>query len=117
MNGSSKPCVRVSQHTAPEYSGCCHQHSLTRYQDRPLGKCTIGATGFHYVRGRVSKALAFIEYLSHPEYPPRVSLSWALPQALASRGILLPLACGLAACSSFLESVRGVTSFPRLMGS
>ncbi len=42
--------MNLSIHSAPEYPGCCHQYGLNRYQNRPLGKCTFRATGFHYVQ-------------------------------------------------------------------
>ena len=105
---ASNPCVRVSQHTAPEYAGCCHQHSLNRYQNRPLGKCTVETQGFHYAQSVCHKALAFTMYLYHPEYPPSVSISPALPGALASEGILPAGACGWLPAQSKLRAISGL---------
>ena len=50
-----RPDLRFSPHDcgAPEYSGCCHQHSLNRYQYRPIGKCAGGGerkSELHYVK-------------------------------------------------------------------
>jgi len=48
------------------------------------------------------------------QYRPRVSISWALPQALASRGIPLPWAYGWHLLG-LSESIRGVIPFPLLV--
>ena len=55
-------------------------------------------------------------YPYHPEYPPSVSISPALPGALASEGILPAAASGLVACSVKAESLKRVTPFPNSMG-
>ena len=64
-------------------------------QPRSLGQCTfrsrypIRASGFQYVPKDACLKLNFSQYPDLPGYPPHVSVSWALPQALASWGILL----------------------------
>jgi hypothetical protein len=64
-------------------------------QPRSLGQCTfrsrypIRASGFQYVPKDACLKLDFSQYPDLPGYPPHVSISWALPQALASWGILL----------------------------
>ena len=62
---------------------------------RLLGQCTfrsrypVRASGFQYVPKDACLKLDFSQYPDLPGYPPQVSVSWALPQALAFWGILL----------------------------
>lgn len=62
------------------------------------------------------KALAFIKRRCFPEYPPHVSISLALPRALASWGILPAAVSGLVAYSVLTENLQRVTPFPHSMG-
>jgi hypothetical protein len=108
MNGSSKPDVPLSLHSAPEYPGPCQWCSPDRYQPGPLGKCTLGATGFHYAKDVCHKALAFFKHPCLPEDPPSVSLSPALPGAFASEGILPAEASGWLPTQSKLRASSGL---------
>ena len=61
---------------------------------RSLGQCTfrseypIRASGFQYVPKDARLKLDFCQYPDLPGHPPHVSVSRALPRALASWGIL-----------------------------
>jgi hypothetical protein len=61
-------------------------------QPRSLGQCTLRSryplrvSGFQYVPQDACLKLDFSQYPDLPGYPSHVSISWTLPQALASFG-------------------------------
>ena len=80
--------------------------AVTR-RDR-LANALLGQLAFTTSEDVCHKALAFFEYLSHPEYPPSVSISLVLPRALASEGILPTGASGWLPAQSKLRAVNGL---------
>jgi hypothetical protein len=73
-----------------------------------LANAPLGQLAFTTFENVCHKALAFFEYLSHPEYPPSVCISLALPRALASEGILPTGASGWLPAQSKLRAVSGL---------
>ena len=72
-----------------------------------LANAPLGQLAFTTSEDVCHKALAFLKYPSHPEYPPSVSISQALLWALASEGILPAEAYGwLPAQAGSEKSVR-----------
>jgi len=91
---TSKPCLRLSPHTAPEYPGHCHWHGhngtfqiIVAWQMQSL--CWISRRKPCFHGQAVCLKPQHIESPCLPGHPPHVSISWALPQAFASWGILL----------------------------
>ncbi len=64
-----------------------HPRSLGQWTFR--SKYPVRASGFQYVPEDACLKPDFCRHLDLPGCPPHVSISWALPQALASWGILL----------------------------
>jgi hypothetical protein len=123
--------VTVSRYSAPEQPGRCHKQIVLRIgttsgitRPRSLGHCTlrsrypIRASGFQYALQSACLKLGCCQYPDLPGYPSHVSLSWALPQALASpqRGPQVgasysATAYGLVACPC-TRPREHVTGFP-----
>ena len=120
-----RPCVRLSPHTAPQPMGCCHTCTCVQAQvsaPQQLNLTIVAAWSVYpwswrtrlrsSVRSRAS--VIRLRLRKHPDLPidrPHVSVSLALPRALASWGILPACSLRLAACSDNSESHRGVTPF------
>jgi hypothetical protein len=81
-----------------------------------LANALLGQLAFTTSKDVCHKALAFLKYLSLPEYPPSVGISLALPRALACEGILPTGASGWLPTQSKAESHQWVTPFRVLMG-
>ena len=124
--------MRLSPHTAPQSPYPCHGRSRTMGSLGSGGSWlsaslhAIGSTGHHprAPSGRMRSSVhAVVSPLVTACYPywsrtpsgdrPHVSLSWALPQAFASWGILRRVAYGghLLRRSTASESTPVVTSF------
>jgi hypothetical protein len=124
--------MRLSPHTAPQSPYPCHGRSRTTGSLGPGGSWL--AASLHAARiaghhpsapsGRMRSSIhAVVSPLVMACYPywsrtpsgdrPHVSISWALPQAFASWGILRRAACGghLLRRSTTSESTPAVTSF------
>ena len=124
--------MRLSPHTAPQSPYPCHGRSRTTGS---LGSGrswlsaslhAMGSTGHHprapsdRMRSSLHAVVSPLVTASYPYWSrtpsgdrPHVSVSWALPQALASWGILRRAACGghLLRGSTTSESTPAVTSF------
>jgi len=126
------PCMRLSPHTAPQSPYPCHGRSRTTGSLGSGGSWLSASShatcvaGHHpsSPSGRMRSSIhAVVSPLVTACYPywsrapsgdrPHVSLSWALPQAFASWGILRRVACGghLLRRSTSSESTPVVTSF------
>ena len=124
--------MRLSLHTAPQSPYPCHGRSRTTgslgsggswlsaslYAARRVGHHPSAPGG--RMRSSIHAVVSPLVMASYPYWSrtpssdrPHVSLSWALPQAFASWGILRRVACGghLLRRSTTSESTPAVTSF------
>lgn len=106
----TEPCVRLSPPTAPQPMGCCHQHHNC------CGLVNVPVELENLLRSSVHPQASAIRLKLRKPFNltidrPHVSVSLALPRALASWGIPPTDGLRLAACSGCPESCQRVTPF------